>query len=210
MPSFLIALTLGACILSVFIVVAAVIRARKLNTLHINAVKSRRLLENALFSRAQHAQEFADSGALDIASAVLLKSAAQDAAHAVDLPLVDDGLDSLSLKIPAGTIDATYSELVAYSKERNENLAAEDRLSVESELSRVLQLTVDELDRDELDTHEKLLLSKLERDRRDVRMTRRFHNTHVSQARRVRRSRFTRSLRLAGRAPMPQTVDLVD
>ncbi|MBM7825474.1 heme exporter protein D [Arcanobacterium pluranimalium] len=209
MPSLFIWLALALAVVVALVVIAGVITARKLNALHVNAVKSRRLLENALYSRAQHAQEFADRGVLDIASAVLLKSAAQEAAHAVDSPLVNDGLDLLASAGHVSIDAAECEDIVDYANERSAKNAA-DRLSVESELSRVLQLTVDELDRDELDQDTQILLNKLERDRRDVRMTRRFHNIHVSQARRVRRSRFTRSLRLAGRAPMPQTVDLVD
>jgi hypothetical protein len=41
-------------------------------------------------------------------------------------------------------------------------------------------------------------------------LARRFHNEAVAQARRVRRLWYVRLFRLAGRAPMPRTVELDD
>ncbi|WP_124054891.1 hypothetical protein [Arcanobacterium ihumii] len=203
-------LIFGVVALAIIIAIG-ILRARKLNSLHLNALKSRRLLERALYSRAQHAQDFAELGALDVASAVLLKAAAQEAAHFVGTPIIDDGLDSLS-GVPSLAIadDAPSS---ADELSVNSGLVTApvvDRLVIESELSRVLQLTVDELEETELDDEVREVLRQLNRDRNEVRLTRRFHNIHVSQARRVRRSTFTRILRLAGSAPLPQTVDLVD
>ena len=41
-------------------------------------------------------------------------------------------------------------------------------------------------------------------------LARRFHNTHVAEARRLRSSVLVRCLHLAGHAPMPQTFDIDD
>jgi hypothetical protein len=43
-----------------------------------------------------------------------------------------------------------------------------------------------------------------------VQLARRFHNEAVAQAQRMRRGWAVRTLRLAGRAPMPQTLELDD
>lgn len=53
-------------------------------------------------------------------------------------------------------------------------------------------------------------LELLERARLDVRLTRTFHNSHVDQIRRLRRSAWVRLFHLAGGAPMPITVDIDD
>ncbi|MFP7706820.1 hypothetical protein [Trueperella sp. LYQ141] len=82
-----------------------------------------------------------------------------------------------------------------------------DRLVLESELSRALRYTVDELADNERDDP---AITELNQRRVAVQMTRRFHNNHVAQARRVRKSKLVRVLRLAGNAPEPRTVNLDD
>ena len=54
------------------------------------------------------------------------------------------------------------------------------------------------------------LLSELTAECRKVELARRFHNDVVSSARALRSRRRVRWLRLAGRAPVPTTVDLDD
>ena len=81
---------------------------------------------------------------------------------------------------------------------------APDRLIIESELSRALRHSVDELEATSPE------LDHLHQARVSVQMTRRFHNNHVSQARRVRKSPLVRTLRLQGNAPEPVTVNLDD
>ena len=105
-------------------------------------------------------------------------------------PIVDDGLDGLPLDVARG--------------------AASDRRTIESSMSRTLRLTVDELEEEDVSAEFKPLLDKLSRARLDVRLTRTFHNSHVDQIRRVRRSFYVRLFFLAGRAPAPATVDIDD
>ena len=165
------------------------LRARRLDRLHQTVVKSRRALELALRARAQYARDFAGSGTLDVAGGILLTDAAE--ACLSKLPIVDDGLDGIDLEFASRGV-------------------ADDRRSIESSLSRTLRLTVDELESDEIASDAQDVFERLARSRLDVRMTRTFHNSHVDQIRRLRRSFAVRVLRLAGRAPIPSTVDIDD
>ncbi len=182
------------CIIAVF----AFGRARRLDALHTSVMKARKVLENALIARGQLAHEFANLQVLDIASAVLLEAAAEEVLRLAVYPLVDDGVDSLRGALPLNDVPKRIPA--------NEG----ERLSVESELSRTLRLTVDELDETELSEEELACYQQLQGVRQDVRLTRRFHNIHVSQVCRVRRRTLTKILRLAGNVPMPLTVDIDD
>lgn len=186
-------------VIAVIVVAAmAIYSARKLDSLNTAVTKSRKLLENALLARSHSAYDVATGDVLDIAGAVVLADAAQEASEAAIYPIVDDGLDSLNLSAQDGS---EYGDLGA-----KRDGARPDRLSIESELSRALRLTVDELD----EGADSPLLDRLEQNRQTVRLARRFHNNHVAQARRVRRSPIVRILRLHGSAPEPRTVDLDD
>ena len=167
------------------------LRARRLDRLHQTVVKSRRALELALRARAQYARDFAGSGTLDVAGGILLTDAAEACLSKGMLPIVDDGLDGIDLEFASRGV-------------------ADDRRSIESSLSRTLRLTVDELESDEIASDAQDVFERLARSRLDVRMTRTFHNSHVDQIRSLRRSFAVRVLRLAGRAPIPSTVDIDD
>ena len=182
-------------ILIVIIVVAVVVlvstlMARRLDRLHRTVVKSRRTLEHALTARAQYAHDFADSGVLDLAGAILLADAADNCLRQGMEPIVDDGLDRIEgFDFPAAGVD---------------------RRSLESDLSRTLRLTVDELGESEIPEENREIYEKLQRSRLDVKMTRSFHNNHVAQISQVRRAPLASVLRLAGNAPAPATVDMDD
>lgn len=163
----------------VVIIAAVILRSRKLDNLNRAVARSRRVLENALNERAHQALAASSSGKLDIAGAMILADAATNVLDTTMHPLVNDGLDYVSM----GTHDPT------------------DRLARESELSRALRLTVDELESP---------IAPLEKARERVRMARMFHNSRVSRARRVRGSLLVRVFRLYGTAPVPATVDLDD
>jgi len=124
------------------------------------------------------------------AASVLLPDAADACLREGINPIVDDGLDGLPIDVARG--------------------AASDRRTIESSMSRTLRLTVDELEEDDVSAEASSLLDKLSRARLDVRLTRTFHNSHVDQIRRVRRSFYVRLFFLAGRAPVPATVDIDD
>jgi hypothetical protein len=91
--------------------------------------------------------------------------------------------------------------------------AVQDRGLVESELSQTLRAALDDPEevaamREEPDGAE--LVEALAASWYRAQLARRFHNEAVAQAQRVRRSWVARTLRLAGRAPMPRTLELDD
>ncbi|MDP9800069.1 hypothetical protein J2S49_000145 [Arcanobacterium wilhelmae] len=173
---------IAIAVIVVVLAVAVVFRARKLDNLNRAVTRSRRVLENALNERAHAALTAAQSGQLDIAGAMVLADAATNVLDATMFPIVDDGLDAIS-------IDGAQPPTSA------------NRLALESELSRALRLTVDELDTS---------IAPLEQARDRVRMARRFHNSKVSRARKVRGNLLVRVFHLHGSAPAPVTVDIDD
>ncbi|MCF2706581.1 hypothetical protein I6E29_04780 [Arcanobacterium haemolyticum] len=170
--------------------VASTLLARRIDRLNRTVVKSRFALEHALTARARYAREFADTQVLDLASAILLIDAAEACQRSSMFPIIDDGLDQLD----------------QFSHHGGEA----DRRSLESDLSRTLRLTVDELSDDEIPDRARDCFDKLTRARLDVRMTRSFHNSHVARIQQVRRGWFISMFRIAGRAPIPMTVDIDD
>lgn len=180
-------------VLLVVMGIAASLKARSLDRVHKNVTKSRIALERALVDRARAALEVSRSGVLDVASAVVLADVATEAIEASAYPIVDDGWEEISIADDSGR-----------AIQRRSPDVGPDRLMIESELSRALGHSVDGLDETSPE------LGHLHNARVSVQMTRRFHNIHVSQARRVRKSRLVRILRLQGTAPEPVTVDLDD
>ncbi|MDY5127159.1 hypothetical protein ACRQF6_05470 [Actinotignum sp. GS-2025f] len=190
-------LALVAGVVLLLLGLSAVVAARRLDRLHTTLLKSRRAVEQALAARARTAYDMAMSGELDMAGALILTDSAQRVLSASMLPVVADGLEAL----PGDTRDDLPDPAVA----------ARERRAVESELSRALRLTVDELDPNDItDAAAREFYRRLERARLDVRMTRSFHNSHVDQARRVRNSRILSIFPIAGHAPVPQTIDIDD
>lgn len=184
-------------VIALLIGLTATLRARRIDTLNRNVAKSRRSLEHALTARAQYAHDFSQCGGLDIAGAILLADSADSCLRAGMNPIVTDGLDLM--------------EKVSYSQSGGlDGLHEPDRLTLESNLSRTLRLTVDEADDSQYSIEERAVAERLDKARLDVALTRSFHNIHVSQVRRVRRTRLARLFRLAGNAPMPETVDMDD
>ncbi|WP_216395113.1 hypothetical protein [Arcanobacterium phocae] len=193
MPWWIFAVT---CVMTVVIVSAVLItsQARRLDALHKKILKSRAALDNALIVRAHAAMTVAQSGVLDLAGSVVLTNAAQECADAAEYDLVEDGLNR------------NADDEVSPKSYRALDI---DRLAIESELSRVLRYTVDELEEDEKNGYSEIL-GHLQQVRQSVRLTRRFHNIHVAGAQRIRRSALAQVFRIHGYALWPQTVDLDD
>lgn len=168
-------------------------RARRLDALNRTVAKSRRALEMALTARAHYAHDFATVGALDMAGAILLTDSADTCLREGMQPIIDDGLDTPS------NLDLARP-----------GVEAPDRRQLESNLSRTLRLTVDQLDENDLDDEARAFYDKLQQARLQVKMTRNFHNSHVAQVRRVRTGVVARLFPIAGHAPWPQTVDMDD
>jgi hypothetical protein len=184
------------------------VAASRLDRLHRKVGASRAVVDAQLVRRATVAAELATSGLLDPASSVLLGEASwaalavggSSAATTVVLPadlaelLVTDGAtnDVADWRTPAG---------------------APDRERIESELSATLREVLD--DADEVaalraDPAGDELLTGLSSAWYRVQLARRFHNEAVAQTQAVRRGLFVRTLRLAGRAREPRTLELDD
>jgi CcmD family protein len=163
--------------------------ARRLDRLHRRVEGAQAALDNQLLRRATAATELAGSGVLDPASSLLVASAAVEA-------------------IEAGEGRAAQVALDPFSGSRMAEHDA-DREAAESDLSRALRATLDELPEDHpavAGDHLEALAAVCHR----VCLARRFHNDAVLQAQAVRRKRVVRMARLQGRAPVPQTVEMDD
>ncbi|QAY62752.1 hypothetical protein ET495_05195 [Xylanimonas allomyrinae] len=162
--------------------------ASRLDRLHRKVAASRIALDAQLVRRASAAADLATCGLLDPASAVLVA----DAAYAV----VDD----------AGPVTEPGQALAM------DGLGAA-RERAESALSATLRSALDDAG-----TLEDLrstpagdaLVANLGAGWYRAQLARRFHNEAVAQAQRARRHWYIRALHLAGRAPVPQTVELDD
>ena len=163
--------------------------AMRVDRLHRQVLGSRATLEAQLVHRAQAAAEIASLGLLDPASALLVSRAAHEALEAGG-PLVDDGLDP-------------EAETAAQVR---------SRAAAESDLSRVLRTVLSEPVRQELGQTEagREALDRLDRSSYRLVIARRFHNTHVAQARQLRARTLVRVAHLAGHAPMPAALDMDD
>jgi hypothetical protein len=181
-------------IVLVVLVVAAVVvwlawvSASRLDRLHRKVVASRIALDSQLVRRSSGAVDLAASGLLDPASSVLVA----DAAFAV----LDDG----------GPVTSPGEALAM------DGLGAA-RESAESELSATLRSALGDPEvvvslRENPPGDD--LLAGLAAAWYRAQLARRFHNEAVAQAQRARRHWYVRLLHLAGRAPVPLTVELDD
>ena len=160
--------------------------ASRLDRLHRKVAASRIALDAQLVRRASAAVELAASGALDPASAILVADAAYAASDAgpVTSPaaaLKMDGLGATRERAESG-LTATLREALG-APEAIRVLRAGPSGEVVAGLAAAWYRAT---------------------------LARRFHNEAVAQARRVRRLRHVRLFYLAGRAPMPRTVELDD
>ncbi|MFS0698694.1 hypothetical protein AB6N24_01860 [Cellulomonas sp. 179-A 4D5 NHS] len=177
------------------------VAATRLDRLHRKVAASRAVVEAQLVRRASAAVGLSSSGLMDPVSSLLVGEAAW-AALAVGGPEVD-GLRALPADVRA----------LADVPDVLTRAAVQDRGLVESELSQTLRAALDDPEevaamREEPDGAE--LVEALAASWYRAQLARRFHNEAVAQAQRVRRSWVARTLRLAGRAPMPRTLELDD
>lgn len=160
--------------------------ASRLDRLHRKVAASRIALDAQLLRRASAAVELATSGALDPASAVLVADAAYTASD-------------------AGAVTSPAAAL------KMDGLGA-DRERAESGLTATLRETLGapETVRDLRAGPSAEVMAGLAAAWYRVTLARRFHNEAVAQTRRVRRLWYVRLFYLAGRAPMPRTVEFDD
>lgn len=176
--------------------------ANRLDRLHRKVGTSRAALENQLVRRASAAAELASSGLLDPVSSVLVGEAAWAALSAgghgrAELVAALPDLDRmLGPDGPGGRdADPLDSDLAESELSRTvrEALADDDEVAVLAAQPGGTELV-------------EALAAAWYR----VQLARRFHNEAVAQAQRVRHKLVVRVLRLAGHAPLPQTVEIDD
>lgn len=192
------------------------VSATRLDRLHRKVVASRLALDAQLLRRSAVAAELATSGVLDPVSSVLLLEAAREASSGSD-----DGGRELAVAVPdleplvraeddarggRGPSRGTVSRAL-------DGDLGDERSQAESALSSTLREVLDDPSEvEDLYTlpEAEQLLDALARAWYRVQLARRFHNEAVDQAQRVRAKVLVRAVRLAGRASMPQTVELDD
>ena len=179
-------------LLGVLVVLAVwwlVATAGRIDRLHRRVEGARAALDNQLLRRATAARDLATSGLLDPASSLLIAAASAEA-------------------IAAG--EGRAAQLVADPVSRS-RLADHDAdlAAAESDLSRALRATLADLPADHPVARSELAAVLAGACHR-VTLARRFHNDATTQAVRLRGKRVVRWARLAGTAPVPQTVEMDD
>jgi hypothetical protein len=189
-----------AMLLALWIVLGA---ATRLDRLHRRVIGARTTLDAQLVRRAAAAWDLAVSGYLDPASSIMVATAARDALDhqpgAGDEHGPVDDHRAGSPRLGAAEDPPTTEEI--------------DQAMAESELSQVLRAALGGVeDRAELAAEEGAaeLLDRLDREWYRVQLARRFHNDAVVAVRRIRAKGYVRLLRIAGRAPIPQTFEMDD
>ncbi|MEV7971916.1 hypothetical protein [Cellulomonas sp. NPDC089187] len=168
------------------------VTANRIDRLHRKVVASRAVVDTQLLRRASAASTLSASGMLDPVSSVLVGEAAWASINAGRPETAGMAPLPAGIAAPVGTAD---------------------RGTVESELSATLREVLDDPEevaelREEPGGGD--LLDALADAWYRVQLARRFHNEAVAQAQRMRRGWAIRTFRLAGRAPLPQTLELDD
>lgn len=193
------------------------VSATRLDRLHRKVVASRLALDAQLVRRSAAAAELGTSGVLDPVSSVLLVEAAREASSGAEsgereLVVAVPDLADLIVSTRADTLNKRAPSRTTVSHALDASLG-EPRAQAESVLSATLRTVLD----DPAETEDlyaspdtAALLEALAAAWYRVQLARRFHNEAVAQAQRVRAKVLVRTVRLAGRAAMPQTVELDD
>ncbi|PVU81128.1 hypothetical protein DDP54_17405 [Cellulomonas sp. WB94] len=182
------------------------VSASRLDRLHRKVASSRAVVDAQLLRRASAAANLAASGLMDPVSSLLVGEAAWAAVAAGSSSVETFAqLPAQLAELGGGVPDAPDPECPPR--------APVDVGLVESELSSTLRAALDDAQevtemRAELGGDE--LVSALADAWYRAQLARRFHNEAVAQTQRVRRGWPVRAFRLAGRAPVPQTLELDD
>ena len=232
------ALLVGAVL--VVVLWAVWVEASRIDRLHRKVAASYAMLDKQLVRRAAAAVELASTGVLDPVSSVLVADAAFAALDAggaggasagplnpvpADLARLIDAQPGTTSGRTSSTTSSTTSSGVAGTTSsgvsrtgvspsiRLPHGPADDRGLAESELSATLRAALE--DEDEVaairaEPGGEELVEALAAAWFRVQLARRFHNEAVAQTRRVRAKALVRTLRLAGRAPLPHPFDIDD
>jgi len=192
----------------------ALAQAQRLDRLHRKVVASRLALDAQLLRRSSAAGELAAADVLDPVSALLITDAVGAVQNSCrdgdqELMVAVPDLHDLVVRHRSGMPEPTRRGVI----QALDGTLGLEREAEESSLTAVLsQLFDDPLETQPLyDIPEaEELLSALAAAWYRVQIARRFHNEAVLQAQRQRANPVVRLLRLAGRAPMPQTVEFDD
>ncbi|MFZ5852468.1 MAG: hypothetical protein ACOYY2_13905 [Actinomycetota bacterium] len=136
----------------------------------------------------------------------------EGARAALDAQLAHRAAVALELAA-SGLLDPATSVLLVTAAHRARAAEGDARELAESDLSRALRAALSEpetLAALQADPPGAAVLAELDSTWRRVALARRFHNDAVRAARALRRARLVRYLRLAGRAPTPQTFEMDD
>jgi len=199
------------------------VEASRLDRLHRKVAASLAVLDRQLVRRATVAAELASVGVMDPVSSVLVGEAAFAALEASGrrtdalAPLTPD-LAELIRETGAATSDTGprvggAPAGAGLAGGMSGAVPPADRGLVESELSSTVRAALEDpsevaILREEPGGAE--LVDALAAAWYRVQLARRFHNEAVAQTQRVRRKWVIRLLRLAGRAPVPQTLEFDD
>ena len=166
--------------------------AARLDRLHAKVEGSLAALDAQVIRRAEAALELATSGLLDPATSLLLVDAAsQSLEHAgTERPPPAPGADLLDGQTFAGREAAESNLTEALSTALTPEVRADLRMRGGAAADEVL--------------------ARIDASALRVQLARRFHNQAVTEVQRVRRKRTVRLFRLAGRAPLPGTVEFDD
>src|SRR5450830_1236579 len=182
------------------------VSASRLDRLHRKVASSRAVVDAQLLRRASAAANLAASGLMDPVSSLLVGEAAWAAIGA-------GSSSAEALAQPADQLPELHGGIAGAADSPCPATPPVDLGLVESELSSTLRAALDDAHevtemRAELGGDE--LVSALADAWYRAQLARRFHNEAVAQTQRVRRGWPVRALRLAGRAPVPQTLELDD
>ena len=202
---------------------ASWIEASRLDRLHRKVIASAAVLDRQLLRRATVAVELASAGVMDPVSSMLVGEAAFAALEVSGrgtVAVVPEVPDLAALLRAAGAATSDLGLRVQVAPAGDESPGAmpgavppADRGRVESELSATVRTALEDpaevaILREEPGGAE--LVDELAAAWYRVQLSRRFHNEAVAQTQRVRRKWIVRLLRIAGRAPVPQTLEFDD
>jgi hypothetical protein len=141
-----------------------------------------------------------------------LHARVEGAFSALDAQLVRRGAVALEVAT-SGLLDPATSVLLAAAALEARDTDTPARWQAESDLSKALRVTVEApetLEHLGADPHGRDLVDELGAAAQRVQLARRFHNDAVRATLALRRTLVVRWFRLAGHAPLPQTVELDD
>lgn len=193
-PWALLAAVLAVIALAI-VVAAAVSRARRLDRLHQRIIASRDALSRLLLRRASEASLLAQTAPFVAGEADMMRDIARACIHDDGDQLTTDGLDRRT----SGSRQGDRVKVAA-------------RLERASSLSRSIRDTLTPAVRARLATDPQAVgrLNALDATCYRIELTRNVHNVDISSVRALRSARMVKLLRLAGYAPVPESIDFDD